>query len=96
MDLAYSTYATQQIDVMESLSRMRTIGYDAVEIAVADAWPTAPAKLNSAARSDLRAHIIDLGFPPPVLFGPVATCARGEDRKHTLSRFIDKYEFSKP
>jgi inosose dehydratase len=94
MDLAYSTYATQKIDVFKALSRMHAIGYDAVEIAVADAWPTAPAKLNAATRSDLRSHIIDLGFPPPVLFGPVATCALGEDRKHALSRFADNCQFA--
>ncbi|HCR19505.1 MAG TPA: hypothetical protein DIU35_18665 [Candidatus Latescibacteria bacterium] len=89
MKLAYSTYATQKIDVYDALSRIRSIGYDAVEIAVADPWPTAPDKLDTNDRSTLRAHIIDLGFPPPVLFGPVATCARGDDRPKALSRFTD-------
>jgi sugar phosphate isomerase/epimerase len=89
MKLAYSTYATQKIDVYEALSRIRSIGYDAVEIAVADPWSTAPAKLDTEDRSSLRAHIVDLGFPSPVLFGPVATCARGDDRPNALSRFTD-------
>ena len=34
------------MDVFEALPRIRAIGYDAIEIAIGDAWPTAPRKLN--------------------------------------------------
>ena len=57
MKLAYSTYATQKIDVYDALSRIRSIGYDAVEIAVADPWPTAPDKLDTNDRSALHADL---------------------------------------
>jgi sugar phosphate isomerase/epimerase len=87
MKLGYSTYAMQRLDIFEALPRIRAIGYDAMEIAVGDDWPTAPHKLDAAARQKLADLLQDLGFPPPVLFGPVPTCARGDARQAMLGRF---------
>lgn len=86
--LAYSTYALQGIDPLEALQRIRTIGYNAVEIAVGDDWPTAPRKLGAAARQELRTCVEDLGFPPPALFGPVPTCAEGPARAGMLEQYV--------
>ncbi len=86
--IGFSTYATQRVDVFEALPKIRAIGYDAVEIAVGDAWPTAPGKLDRNARRKLAGTLRDLGFPPPALFGPVATCVRGSDRRAMRTRFI--------
>ncbi len=87
MELGYSTYAMKSADVFEALPRIREIGYDAVEIMVADEWPTAPDKLSADTRERLAALVADQGFPPPVLFGPVDTCASGEKRPAMLERF---------
>ena len=86
--IGFSTYATQNVDVFEALPRIRAIGYDAVEIAIGDAWPTAPGKLNRNARRRLAGTLRDLGFPPPALFGPVSTCARGSERQAMRAGFI--------
>lgn len=86
--IGFSTYATQRVDVFEALPRIRAIGYDAVEIAVGDAWQTAPGKLDRNARRKLAGTLRDLGFPPPALFGPVSTCVRGSDRRAMRTRFI--------
>ncbi|MDE2998474.1 MAG: sugar phosphate isomerase/epimerase [Gemmatimonadota bacterium] len=87
--IGFSTYATPEVDVFEALPRIRAIGYDAIEIAIGDAWPTAPHKLNRKTRRSLAGTVRDLGFPPPVLFGPVSTCARGSERGAVLARFIE-------
>ena len=86
--IGFSTYATQNVDVFEALPGIRAIGYEAVEIAVGDAWPTAPHKLDRNTRSRLADALRDLGFPPPALFGPVSACAQGSDRPPMLERFI--------
>ena len=86
--LGFSTYATQSVDVFDALPKIRAIGYDAIEIAIGDAWPTAPQKLDRNTRRRLAGTLRDLDFPPPALFGPVSTCARGSDRPTMLDRFI--------
>ena len=86
--IGFSTYATQRVDVFEALPKIRAIGYDAVEIAVGDAWQTAPQKLDRNTRNRLADTLRDLGFPSPALFGPVSTCARGSDRQAMRTRFI--------
>lgn len=87
--IGFSTYATQDVDVFDALPRIRAIGYDAIEIAIGDAWPTAPHKLDRKTRRRLADTVRDLGFPPPVLFGPVSTCARNGERGGVLARFIE-------
>ena len=86
--IGFSTYATQKVDVFEALPRIRAIGYDAIEIAIGDAWPTAPRKLNRNTRRRLADTLRDLGFPPPALFGPVSTCARDRDRQAMRAGFV--------
>lgn len=86
--IGFSTYATQKVDVFEALPRIRAIGYDAIEIAIGDAWPTAPRKLNWNTRRKLADTLRDLGFPPPALFGPVSTCARDSDRQAMRAGFV--------
>ena len=89
MKLGYSTYAMQRLDIFEALPRTRSIGYDALEIAVGDDWPTAPRKLDAAARQKLVNLLKGLGFPPPALFGPVPTCAQGDARQAMLGHFVE-------
>lgn len=89
MRLGYSTYAMQRLDIFEALPRTRSIGYDALEISVGDDWPTAPRKLDSAARKKLVNLLKGLDFSPPALFGPVPTCAQGEARQAMLGHFAE-------
>ncbi len=86
--LGYSTYATQNLDVFEALPRIRAIGYEAIELAVGDDWPTAPHKLDAPTRARLVDVLRHLDLPPPVLFGQVSTCARGDERTAMRARFV--------
>ena len=92
--LGYSTYALPDIDPLEALQKIRAIGYDAVEIAVGEDWPTAPQKLDAAARRELRTRVAELGLPPPVLFGPVPTCAEGQVRADMRERYAEILELA--
>ena len=79
MKLAYSTYALQSVDPFEAVGRVRSIGYEGLELNVGDDWPTAPTKLDSDARSRLRDAYGAAGFPAPVLMNLIGLCGRDED-----------------
>jgi len=79
MKLAYSTYALQSVDPLEAIERTRAIGYEALELNVGDAWPTAPAKLDAGARWRIRDAYQAAGYPSPVLMNLIGLCGLGED-----------------
>jgi sugar phosphate isomerase/epimerase len=54
MKIGYGTYGMPEVPVMEALPRLAALGYEAVEICVADRWPTAPRKVPSAERAAIR------------------------------------------
>ena len=88
MKLAYSTYAMQKIDPFDAIAGVAQIGYDALELNVGDAWPTAPDKLDADARKRLREALQSAGFPSPVLmhlFGPCAHDGDVEDKIRVLA-----------
>jgi sugar phosphate isomerase/epimerase len=77
--IAYSTYALQSVDPFEAIDRVQAIGYDALELNVGDAWPTAAAKLDGDQRARLRERFQAASFPPPVLMHLIGLCAVDED-----------------
>ena len=79
MKLAYSTYGLQTVDPLEAVDRVAAIGYDALELNVGDAWPTAPAKLDGDSRQSLRDRYEAAGLPSPVLMHLINLCAIDED-----------------
>ena len=79
MKLAYSTYGLQSFDVFDVIPRVAAIGYDALELNVGDAWPTAPEKLDADARSRLVEAYRQAGFPSPPLMNVIQLCAENED-----------------
>lgn len=54
MKLGYTTYGMPDTDPGAGLAAIAAAGFAGVEIAVAEAYPTAPAKLSSPARRELR------------------------------------------
>lgn len=89
--LGYSTYALKMMDPFEALPMIKDVGYEALEIALADDWPTAPHKFPPEKRGDLAWLIRDLGFPSPLIFGLIDVCAPAEsqdaEREKTLAKF---------
>jgi sugar phosphate isomerase/epimerase len=79
MKLAYSTYALQTEDPFEAIGRVRSIGYEGMELNVGGDWPTAPEKLDGDARQRLRDAYRAAGFPAPVLMNLIGLCGRDED-----------------
>ena len=67
MKIAYGTYGMPNTPPEEALSRLSTIGYDGVEIAVGPNFPTHPRKLDPSQRRELQASISDLGLDIPAL-----------------------------
>ncbi|NQW18638.1 MAG: sugar phosphate isomerase/epimerase [Chloroflexi bacterium] len=95
-ELGYSTYALKMMDPFEALPMIREVGYEALEIALGDDWPTAPHKFSSEKRGDLAWLTRDLGFPSPIFFGLIDVCApeasRAAEREKTLAKFAMAHE----
>ena len=79
MKLAYSTYALQTVDPFEAVGRVRSIGYQGMELNVGDDWPTAPSRLDADARQRLCDAYSAAGFASPVLMNLIGLCGKGED-----------------
>ena len=87
MDLYYSTYGMQGVDVFEALPRLRDMGYRGMEIAVQPGWQTEPARMDPGARRRLAADFRSVGFPTPVIMALLRPCAEGEGRPAALAQF---------
>jgi inosose dehydratase len=79
MQIAYSTYALQDIDPFEAVTRVREIGYDALEINCGVGWPTVPERFAPGQRSRLRDALQDAGFPPPPVMNLIGLCAAARE-----------------
>jgi len=77
LKLGFGTYGMKGVDIFEAASRLRRMGYGALEIAAAEGWPTAPDRLDASTRQRLRRHLEDLGFSPPVLLASLAPFKSG-------------------
>ena len=70
MKLAFGTYGMPEVPIREALPRLADLGYEAVEICIADRWPTSPGKMNGAERERVRAmlQVLSLDLPGLMLF----------------------------
>lgn len=65
--IGYGTYGLQDQNIFEAIPRLAGIGYRALELTIADGWPTAPKQLTPEKRAALKSLIKAEGFTPPVL-----------------------------
>ena len=86
MKLGYSTYAMKDLDVFEALPRLRSIGYEAMEICVRDGWQTAAHGFDAAQRRKLVDSLKQLDFPPPPLMDSLSVCAERDERDAMTTR----------
>lgn len=88
MKLGYSTYALSMLDPFEALPKIRNIGYEAIEIAMGDIWPTSPDKFKPPQQIKLAALSKSLGFPSPIVFGNIDVCEleNREEMDKTLAK----------
>lgn len=94
MLLGYSTYGLRDHDLMKVLPRLRQIGYEAIEICVADEWPTAPAKLTDPMRHSLARLLRNLKLPPPAFRDHLSLCLPTGCRDEQLARLHDACELA--
>lgn len=64
MKIGYGTYGMPEVPVWDALPRLAEMGYETVEICVADRWPTAPHKLLPTDRNRLRDLLQSTGLEP--------------------------------
>ncbi len=81
MKLGYSTYALSMVDPFEALPKIREIGYEAIEIAMGDIWPTSPDNFKPPQQIKLAALSKSLGFPSAIFFGNIDVCALDDQRE---------------
>ncbi|MDR3708465.1 MAG: sugar phosphate isomerase/epimerase [Capsulimonadaceae bacterium] len=89
MKLGYGTYGMKELDIIEVIPRLRDIGYEMIEISVAPAWTTAPAKLSAGRRASVRRELERTEMGQPVLLCLVSPCEMGDARNAMLSEFED-------
>ena len=90
--LGYSTYALKMVDPFEAVRLIKDVGYEALEIAVAEGWPSNPELFNTGKQDDLAKLAQDLGFSSPVTFGLIDVCAPKSDRMAMLELTKKKFE----
>ena len=95
MKLGYSNYAMQMVDVFEALPRLRSIGYEAMEICVRDGWQTEAAAFDGPSRQRLVSLTRELGFPPPPLMDGMEVCIQGDERKAMLARAAGTFSMAR-
>ena len=86
MKLGYSTYAMKDLDVFEVLPRLRSIGYEAMEICARDGWQTAADRFDATQRRRLVDSLKQMDFPSPPLMDSLSVCAEGDERDAMLDR----------
>ena len=85
--LGYSTYAMRDIDVYEVLPRLRSIGYEALEIMGQDGWATAPAAMNSEERKRMSGTVQELGLELSAIMSPLTFYDEVGDRPTVVEQF---------
>jgi sugar phosphate isomerase/epimerase len=90
MKLAFGTYGMPDLPIRDALTGLAGLGYEAVEICIADRWPTAPGKLSDAERARLQAmlQVLTLDLPALMLFLNLLAPA-GEKLDEQERRFRD-------
>jgi inosose dehydratase len=90
MKIGYGTYGMPEVPVWDALPRLAAMGYEAVEICVADRWPTAPRKLAPEDRRRLRDLVATQGLELTALMVFVnMLAAEGEELDQQLGLWAD-------
>lgn len=67
MKIAYGTYGMPGLELEEALPAIAEVGYDGVELATGDKYPTAPDQMSAAQRRDAKELLASLHLELPAL-----------------------------
>ena len=92
--LGYSTYALKMLEPATAVELIKDVGFEALEICMADGWLTSPTVFTPAEQSGLARRCEDLGFGSPITFGLIDVCAPPSDRIKMLDTTKKKFEMA--
>jgi inosose dehydratase len=96
MKIAFGTYGMPHTPIWEALPRLAKMGYEAVEICAAERWSTAPNKLSTADRTQIRTLIRELGLELPAIMQTVnLLAAEGEEATRQEAIFLATCELAR-
>ena len=94
MKLGYSNYGMKDVGIVEALPRIRSIGYEAMELCARDGWETTAENFGGSDRKRLSARLLEVGFPTPPIMEAVDVCAAGDARAAMLRRAQATFELA--
>lgn len=94
MKLGYSNYGMKDVDIVDALPRIRSIGYEAIELCARDGWETTAENFGGSDRKRLSARLLEVGFPTPPIMEAVDVCAAGDARAAMLRRAEATFELA--
>ena len=94
MKLGYSNYGMKDVDIVDALPRIRSIGYEAMELCARDGWQTTAENFGTQDRKLLSAKLRELGFPTPPIMEAVDVCAAGDARAAMLRRAEETFQLA--
>ena len=94
MKLGYSNYGMKDVDIVEALPRIRSMGYEAMELCARDGWETTAENFGGPDRKWLSARLLEVGFPTPPIMEAVDVCATGDARAAMLRRAQATFELA--
>ena len=94
MKLGYSNYGMKDVEILEALPRIHSIGYEAMELCARDGWQTAANNFGAQDRKRLSANLHELGFPTPPIMEALDVCAVGDARAVMQRRAAATFELA--
>ena len=94
MKLGYSNYGMKDVDIVEALPRIRSIGYEAIELCARDGWETTAENFGTQQRKRLSAGLQEVGFPTPPIMEALDVCAAGDARAAMMRRARSTFELA--
>ena len=94
MKLGYSNYGMKDVDIVEALPRIRSIGYEAIELCARDGWETTADNCRTQERKRLSTRLQEVGFPCPPIMEALDVCAAGDARAAMMRRAQATFELA--
>ncbi|QDV40833.1 Inosose isomerase [Stieleria neptunia] len=82
----FGTYGMKTLETAEAIRVCAEIGYDGIELALMNGWPTEPALLNQRDRAEIRQQLRDLKLSVPSLLESLPCLRTDQQHAENLER----------